>query len=154
MLLELIDISSERGVTTRKRGVHPSYEVVVVISLTGAVEGVFILSVTKHIAFQIASKMMCTKNHTCDEETMTSAMAEFGNMTAGHALITMEYHGLAGVTISTPRIFFRSPEQLLSNEKTETATINFDTPLGLIEILLSTACGTNLNIANKEISNE
>lgn len=138
MLLEIMGISSERGVMTRRREFHPSDEVVVVISLTGAFEGVFSLCVAKHIAFKIASKMMGTTSNTCAEEIMTSAMAEFCNMTAGHALISMEYNGLAGVDISTPTILLRSPEQLLSNEKTETATIIINTPLGPIEIGLST----------------
>ncbi|MGB0908912.1 MAG: chemotaxis protein CheX [Nitrospirales bacterium] len=145
MLLEMTDTSSKQGVMSRGYGFQPSHEVVVFIDLTGAIEGVFVLSVTKNMAVYIASKMMGISSMTSDDEAMDSAMIEFCNVTAGQALISLEHNGLSGVTISTPTIFYGSFEKIPIEEEAETATMHVDTQLGAIEMWLSTAWENKLS---------
>jgi len=125
-----------RDVSVRKC-MFPSSEIAVVIGITGEWRGAFVISASKDVAHSVASKLMGGLDTSqLGNYDIAEAIAEYGNIVAGNAMISLEQNG-DDVNISPPTIIIGQGEELRIGGFTEMLIAVLDSELGEIAVSLT-----------------
>ena len=133
-------LSTEAGLNATRRNLYLTksasltHEVTVIIGLTGALHGLFLLGMSRTTARAIAAHMFEAQDTELNEMAQ-SAIAELGNIIAGQATTRLALQGYPA-TLSPPGLII-GRDCFISTLAITRLVVQFDTEVGLIEIQLA-----------------
>lgn len=131
VLKQVAQADGKRGQLQLKTDPRPSYDVAILLSLVGDIEGQVIYSMKEEVAKKLASAMMMGFPVEELNDLAKSAVCEFANMVTGNAAMLLGTKGLK-LDISPPTII--KGKDLEVSSQISMLVIPISTPLGEMEI--------------------
>ncbi len=131
VLKQVAQADGKRGQLQLKTTPRPSYDVAVLLSVVGDIEGQVIYSMKEEVAKKLASAMMMGFPVEELNDLAKSAVSEFANMVTGNAVMSLGAKGLK-LDISPPTIV--KGKDLEVSSQISMLVIPISTPLGEMEI--------------------
>lgn len=132
VLKQMTGIEPKLGKVYLKTSPYGSDAIVIIVGLTGDIRGQVIFSMSKQVAFNIASKMMGGMPITEFDEISQSAISELSNMMFGNAATILYNKGIK--TEITPPSLLMGENLQISNNKMRTVCIPLIFEKNTIEI--------------------
>jgi len=136
VLEEMTGVKSIPSDVMMDKSMLPSSEIAVVIGISGELQGAFVISAEKEVAYEMASKLMGgvdTSGLCCYE--IAEAIAEFANIVAGNSMILMERTSI-NINISPPTIVIGQGEKLRIGGSSEMVITILNSDIGEVAISL------------------
>ncbi|TCO79479.1 chemotaxis protein CheX [Marinisporobacter balticus] len=132
ILKQMANISSDTGEIYIKDASFDTPNVMIMIGLTGEIQGQVILGMDKELAKKIASNMMCGMPVENLDIIAKSAISELGNMILGNTATLLSNQD---VTIDiTPPTLLVGEKISISTSLDKTITVPLNTEYGIIEL--------------------
>jgi len=123
--------------TTIHNSLFPSNEIAIVIGITGDWRGAFVISASKDVGAELASKFVGGLDYSqLGIYDIAETIAEFANIVAGNAITIMEKRN-ENVNISPPTIVIGQGDELRIGGFSDMLITRFNSDLGEIVICLS-----------------
>jgi len=138
LLKTMAGVEAHPGAIHTRHNTQPSYDLIVVVGITGPWKGALILSLNQRVAQEMVSKMM--NGMPADElgqNDIADALAEFTNIVAGNALVELMQAYSVSLSISPPIIISGEKSELRFAGALGMRVVPFDTDLGSIELGLT-----------------
>ncbi len=119
----------------KKNELKPTQPIIIVIGVSGSVNGQVVFSMDRDFAYLVTEAMMGNRNPNEVRQMVNSTICEIANMITGRA--TIEWAGDDGlITITPPTIFIDSGKRTEFHH-IPTVSLNFASEIGALKIDLS-----------------
>jgi chemotaxis protein CheX len=121
VLKQIAGIDASLGKIYIKTSPYSSDTLAIIIGVTGKIKGQVIFTMSKSVAFSIASSMMCGMPVTDLDEISKSALSELANMILGNSA-TIFYNSGVPIEITPPSLLM-GDNMMISTSKMQTVCI-------------------------------
>lgn len=153
LLKTMVGVEAHPGAIHTRHNTQPTYDLIVVVGITGPWKGALIMSLNQRVAQEMTSRMM---NGMPTEELglndISDAMAEFTNIVAGNSLVELMQSYSVSLSISPPIIISGENSELRFAGAQGMRVVPLDTDLGSIELGLTLSTHEEFRLERIEAS--